>query len=111
MDVGRQGFLDFLHLGFHGTGDGHGVGTGLFGDDESRTVLTIDFLVEGEVFDGVAHGGKVAYKHLFACGGEGYGDVGDFGALDIFTLYTHLVLLLAHFDGAGGKVEVVGADG
>ena len=111
MNVGRQGFLDFLHLGFHCTGDGHGVGTGLFGDDESRTVLTVDFLVEGEVFDGIAHSGQVAHKHLFACGGEGYGDVGDFGTLDIFTLHTHLVLLLAHFDGAGGKVEVVGADG
>ncbi len=111
MNVGRQSFLYFLHLGFDGTGDGHGVGTGLFGDDKSCTVLTVDFFVEGEVFDGVAHGGKVAYKNLFACRSKGYGDVGDFGAFDIFTFHTHLVLLLTHFDGAGGKVEIVGAYG
>ena len=111
MDVGRQCFLNLLHLGFYSTCDGHGVGAGLFGDDKSCAVLTVDFLVEGEVFYGVADGGKVAHKHLFACGRKGYGDVSDFGAFDVFTLDTHLVLLLAHFDGARGKVEVVGADG
>ena len=83
----------------------------MFGDDESCTVLTVDFLVEGEVLDGVADSGEVADKDLLAGGREGNGDVGDFGAFDIFTLHTHLVLLLAHLDGAGGKVEVVGADG
>ncbi len=83
----------------------------MFGDDESCAVLAVDFLVEGEVLDGVAHGGEVADENLFSGGCCSNGDVGNFGAFHIFALNAHLVLLLAHFDGAGGEVEVVGTDG
>ena len=73
--------------------------------------MAVDFLVEGEVLDGVAHGGEVAHEDLAAGVGGGDGDVGYLRALDVFALDAHLVLLLAHLDGAGGEVEVVGRDG
>ena len=99
-DVGGEGFLNLLHFGTHLAGYLHGVGAGLFGDDESCAVLAVDFLVEGEVLDGVAHGGEVADENLFPCGSGGNGDVGNFRAFHIFALNAHLVLLFAHFDGA-----------
>ena len=111
LDVGRHGLHDTIHLGTHLTGNLHGVGASLLGDDEAGAVLTVDLLVEREVLDGVAHGGEVADEDLLAGHGGGHGDVGYLGALDVFAFDAHLVLLLAHLDGAGGEVEVVGADG
>ena len=72
--------------------------------------MTVDFLIEREVLDGVAHRGQVADKNLLAAI-SGNGDVGNLGALHILTLHTHLILLLAHLDRTRSQVEVVGGDG
>ena len=48
---------------------------------------------------------------MFSGSGGGDGDVGYLRAFDIFAFDAHLVLFLAHLDGTGGEVEVVGRDG
>ncbi|KAF5050563.1 hypothetical protein DSECCO2_428110 [anaerobic digester metagenome] len=109
LHIGGQGFLELFQVIADIPGHLNGVGARLFHGEHPEAGLSVDFLVDGDILERVAHGSHVAQVNRHPVGITHH-QVAELAAVAEFALYAQLVVHLAHLHVARRHVEVFGGD-
>ena len=87
--------------------DLNGIGSCLFGNNQTDGFTPIGFLSRRKILDSILDRSYITDENLLSLRCHSYHQILYLGGLQVLRTNLHLVLLLRHLDGTGGEVEVI----